>query len=376
MLWIAAVRCSVWPVLALFALSALSAGAQVHERGSALAWVRGDGAEDCVTQDALQAEIRARLGRDPFRLPPEQRIEATVSREHGLWVARLYEHDPSGRRIGSRVLSSASTDCRELEAAVTLAIALIIDPEARADTLPPTASLPQGVAPAEPPSTDTPAPPAEGLSRPPQAGRPHAADRVPAPARSRRASWPLATIPRPRAASTRSACPPAEPLDRTSVRLGAALVARLQPTWGPVFTLDARGRVAPHTSVELGAFYAPESRTTRSGSDHAVGLTALRASGCYSSGQRISAFACAGALAGAIHSVVFRPTPTEPGDRAWLALGADAGVELELGPLLADFRGLLWVPLSRWSFEVGGTQVFEQAWVLPGAAVSVGTRFW
>lgn len=341
--------------------------------GTALVWVRSDGAQDCVAQDQLMTEVRARLGRDPFREPAQQRIEAAVTRERGLWLARIYEHDPDGRRIGSRVLSSSTMDCRELEAAAALAIALIIDPEASAGTPAAVASLPQDAGP-PPPAGPQASPPPTPVASPPPAVR--------APPQ-----YPLTTAPPPPAAPPSTQGTSTSPLlvpsprarpreDETTVLAGLALVHQLQPSLAPVLTLATERTVLTNVGVRLGVLFAPESRRTRSETDFAVGLTAFRAAGCYSSGQRIAPFGCAGMLAGAIHSVVYHPAPNKPGDRWWAAVSGEAGLHLRLGSLLLEIEGLLLVPLTRWRFEIGQDVVFTQASVLPGGALSAGTHFW
>ncbi|MEM9196195.1 MAG: hypothetical protein AAGF12_43935, partial [Myxococcota bacterium] len=98
--------------------------------GASFVWVRGAGAEACASTASLQVEVAERLGRDPFQPPITQHIEGIVRRSEGTFVATLYNRDPEGALVGEREFRSEAEDCDGLAAAVVLAVALAIDPEA------------------------------------------------------------------------------------------------------------------------------------------------------------------------------------------------------------------------------------------------------
>src|SRR5258706_5940869 len=104
-----------------------------------LSWVPRPGASTCIAQPALEARIAARLGRAAFERDVPRSVEAYVAREDHAWHARIQVRDVSTGKEASREFANESESCAALEAAVALAIALVIDPDApmstpRADT--------------------------------------------------------------------------------------------------------------------------------------------------------------------------------------------------------------------------------------------------
>jgi hypothetical protein len=147
-------------------------------RLASLAWVRGPGAESCIGPVALSEALARTLGREALAAPARASlaIEGHVERvdSDGSWRATLAVVTQAGEVQGLRELRSAALDCRALDGALALVLALLIEPGAVIG--------PAHVSPREPalvPVTSLPAPPA-----PPPA--PHApatiAPSLPAPA--------------------------------------------------------------------------------------------------------------------------------------------------------------------------------------------------
>lgn len=126
----------------------LLCAAGASERTSALAWVRLPGAEQCIGSVELARAVETRLGRAVFVPTPraERIVEASIAPSGSGFGALLSVADQRGRILGQRELSTTSTDCRSLDRALVLVLALLIDAEA----IPPA-----------PPRPLTPAPPSE-----------------------------------------------------------------------------------------------------------------------------------------------------------------------------------------------------------------------
>lgn len=113
-------------------------GPRVHLR-----WDLAAGAEACISAAELVSAVESRLEQPVFTseaeadLLIEGRIEATseVVGYRGLIVTRRKD----GSRLGNRELRSDGHDCRKLDGALALAIALTIDPDpvTRAEPPPP-----------------------------------------------------------------------------------------------------------------------------------------------------------------------------------------------------------------------------------------------
>jgi hypothetical protein len=157
-------------VRALAVWLALVATATAAEPPRALLlYARGGGAERCPDEAAVRAAVTARLGRDPFRDRPEEAelaIVVSVRRRGQALEASIGLDDlhgaagglPVGREpIGRRRLRSRGADCKQLFAALELALALAIDPNALST---PPASEPRSDSPASP----NPPPPQEKVA--------------------------------------------------------------------------------------------------------------------------------------------------------------------------------------------------------------------
>ncbi|MCC7381423.1 MAG: hypothetical protein IT384_06310 [Deltaproteobacteria bacterium] len=290
-------------------------------------WVRGPGAEDCAGAEVLSSSVSARLGQSPFSSTAPRVIEGmAMAREHGF-VAHILVRARDGSLLGSRVLESDAERCASLDAAVVLAIVLLIDPEETARTRPPLAAR----APTAPPPPAAP---------------------VPAP-----------IAPSDHGVAALRALVSGGLLPGPSIGLGASLSGAIGARWA--WTVDVR--------------FHPELRSLDSG-DFAFGLTAAGPGACARFGPLawLETEGCASLLAGALHAVVFRPAPTAPGERLWLAAGAAVRARAHVLPALSiELGGELLVPLVRHRFFVEGrdSTVFQQGSVLPGASLGLAVHF-
>lgn len=306
-----------------------------------LSFVRGDGAEACFAQRDLEARVKERLGRDPFASDADTSIEAFVTRgEHG-YTARLFVRS-GGAPSGAREIASEAADCAPLEAAVTLAVALAIDPEAalRATPAPPIVVPPRHDPPAivetAAPRIVVPLPPIETPRAPPPP-----------------ATWHLAIAP------------------------GFATTVGLIPGFAPGLSLATELRRGPGV-VRAVALWFPEERTSDGG--YGFGLAAGELDGCVEPwrGDSTAIALCGGVVGGAIHAVPFVHVPTEPGERGLFAFDAGARLELAIAP---PFTGALaaeaLVPVAHYRFLVEGLPraVYEQAPVAGIASISLGVSF-
>jgi hypothetical protein len=137
---------STWVVL-LAALAGANALAQAPAPAAAakptahLRYARLDGAASCPSPMQTENAVKSRLGYDPFRDDAKDVIEVFIEQYQGGLRARLQLKDTSGATRGKRELLSPSTDCSELSSALTLAIAIAVDPQAFLGGPPPPAPV-------------------------------------------------------------------------------------------------------------------------------------------------------------------------------------------------------------------------------------------
>jgi len=105
-----------------------------------LVWIRGANAADCPEQSVVEGQVRLRLGRDPFVLDANRVIPVRVSSDGTSWHVHLAVQDNIGTALGQRVLDVNADNCEEVVTAVSLAIALAIDPNVSLEAKPPEAS--------------------------------------------------------------------------------------------------------------------------------------------------------------------------------------------------------------------------------------------
>ena len=115
-------------------LLAAPASLRAESTRPGLNWVRLPGAEQCIGWRELGEQVEARLGRTLFQGPTSADLSLDghiAPRAGGGFVARLAVIDREGKVLGERVLETAKSSCRELDASVVLVIAVTIDPNSR-----------------------------------------------------------------------------------------------------------------------------------------------------------------------------------------------------------------------------------------------------
>jgi hypothetical protein len=304
-----------------------------------LALVARGGADECVRRDDLVRDVVARLGRDPFDASALRSIEVVIAVEGAVRTARIYTRDEPAAQPAMRVLSG--DDCTRMRTALSLAVALAIDPNA---PLAPTGSSP---------SDDAPQRSAPDRAR---AATPRTRVLVVDPG-----SWDRA--------------------ERVAVRGGAIVGVTPEAAGYVELGFDTarrslfRGRISALRSFEV--------RTD----DRSFGftLTAFAAAFCVGAAQSRFAFdACAGVRAGIVTGVVHRLsglTPRDPGDYPWLAFHLDVSGSFRIAdPIALEIGAQPYVTALRQVFTVqrGGTTetVYEQSPVGVFVYGGVRVRFW
>lgn len=98
-----------------------------------LSWVRGQGAESCLSKQALAHKIEALFSRAMFfsASDAEISIEASVAQQEnaGHWYVRIIVSNPDGDILGNRDLRIFEDDCEAIIEPITVIIALMMDPE-------------------------------------------------------------------------------------------------------------------------------------------------------------------------------------------------------------------------------------------------------
>ena len=144
-----------------------------------LVYVRESGAEDCPSETAIRAAVRARLGYDPFFAWAHDTMYVEASRSEGTIRVQVKLVGEDNLLRGARDLSVKQPDCASVVDAMALSISLAIDPNSviGAASAPATST---GSPPAEPPPPSAPPPsPAPAPPPPPPAQRPDAGAVVP-----------------------------------------------------------------------------------------------------------------------------------------------------------------------------------------------------
>lgn len=118
--------CSVSFAVLLSALASAQPKARVR-----LDYERQKGAEACPDQRALEDEVATHLGYRPFVESAPLSTQVKIEKRGARLVAevRVFEQ-PGNKPAGKRSLDSSALDCRELGAALALALSIAIDPVA------------------------------------------------------------------------------------------------------------------------------------------------------------------------------------------------------------------------------------------------------
>jgi len=120
--------------------SSAANGQATPPRTSSLSWVRMQGAESCISTQALARAVEARLHRSVFvsaaraDLSVEGSVEP-INAPQG-WHAAVRVRDEHGALLGERDISTQGSSCVDLSEPLALVIALMIDPDADLSTEP------------------------------------------------------------------------------------------------------------------------------------------------------------------------------------------------------------------------------------------------
>jgi hypothetical protein len=315
-----------------------------------LVWVRGERTDACADGPAIAQRVTARLGRDVFRESAARSIEGVIQHEGNHWEAHIYVRDEKGQLSGSRIIDSSATDCASIEAAVTLAIALTIDPDAALGPAPPPAPAPT---PTLTPASAAPAPPsAPALVVPP------------------------CPVERP--------CPPIRPplsprVPPVSVIARGLVAVGLLPgvSAGYALAVELPAYRALHAMAGIDVF--PETSTDAN--KFSFGVTTGWLGPCIAPlrGERTELRVCGKLSLGAIHSVVDARAlvPFAPGERFWAAGSLSlAGRRHLFGPVLVEAGAELFIPITQENYELQQsgttTSVFTQGVVAGAAFLGLG----
>jgi hypothetical protein len=86
-------------------------------------------AHPCMTREQLAQAVEQQVGGSLFvaREPFDLRIHASITRRDGLYVANVQALSPAGDVLGERELTRTDADCHELDASISLIVALLVD---------------------------------------------------------------------------------------------------------------------------------------------------------------------------------------------------------------------------------------------------------
>lgn len=296
------------------------------------AWARDESAEHCPDGPTIAREVTRRLGRDPFVTDDAPSIEASVRRDGPRWTAHLVVRDASDASLGVREFTSDAPDCGPIAAAITLGVALSIDPAAALRPPPP---------PTTPPSPPSPPP-----------------------------------------APPRVILPPETPWSRRAgVSLRALGALGLLPSVSPGVALSAEGPIVGRLRWSVALLYLPDSGLVTSRGSFAFGLVAAQLGPCLDLWRppRASLTGCVGVELGALRSVVLRGDPSTVGERPWVALSAGLRLRARLlGPLAGELGVEAVAPLVRDRFFEGGPArdtAFQQGPLAGVAFAGLGIQF-
>jgi hypothetical protein len=301
-------------------------GASAQELTFRLSWQRGAGAEGCPSTQQLTSAVESRLGRTAFAEPALRHIDGGVEHVASVWRARLRVLGADNAVLGSRELEAYGPDCSSIAEAVSLAIALTIDPNALHDHHDDSTRA----APAMSPSSSPP------VSQPPVPRRP--VETTPLPPQNTEKSPPPAGL-------TGAVVP------RTLLAFGALPKASFGAELG------AEVDLGPRLGLALGMAYLAEARTA--GGEFGLSIAAGSLGLCFHALERPRAELkmCGELMAGAVQVVVYNPIPTHPGEHLWLAPRLGPRFAYDLGASLSlELAAAAVVPLVREQFAIAGVK--------------------
>jgi hypothetical protein len=340
-------RCAA-ALLTSLALTSAAALSRAQERID-LRWAAPDG---CPGAGAVKSEVDRLLGASRARPSRPIDVSAQVSRDdRGTWHVRLETPGDGAPRV--REIHGAS--CAAIADATALILALMIDPDAVAQS--------PASPPAPPPSTSPraavdPAPPSTAQAPSPSAPVPAPPPTAPAPLPTAAPPFPVASAPPARPAAPRPAAPKGPPGPDVSFRLGAWMGADAGSLPGVSFGFGATASLLIGAQrIELGIAARPGSDASLPGRPTAGGsvdLIAGWAGTCRSLLRRpVSLGPCVALEVGRLHAAGFGVSEPGEGERPWAA--ASAGgllVWSPLGRLGFALRVDLVVPLTRPTFVI------------------------
>lgn len=94
-----------------------------------LVWERGEGAEACVSEEELSRSLEEHLGYRLFGDDGELLVQGRVAREASppRFRAEVELRDREGHMLGKRAVEAPGNDCRALDEALVLVVALAVD---------------------------------------------------------------------------------------------------------------------------------------------------------------------------------------------------------------------------------------------------------
>lgn len=125
---------TLFALTVVFGWSPSDASAQEAKKTASLGWTRLDGAESCTGTRELAEAVEKILQRSVFvsaaqaDLAIEGRVEKT--KPGPGFKATLSVADKDGKPLGTRELTTDKADCHALDDQVSLAVALMVDPDA------------------------------------------------------------------------------------------------------------------------------------------------------------------------------------------------------------------------------------------------------
>lgn len=297
--------------------------------------------------------VAARLGYDPFVVTATQQVEGLVTKEGDHYIVALFDRDARGALIGSQSFASESSDCRVLDAALVLALALAIDPESALVTH--EASATPVDEPSARPPTNGPAVLEIGTS-------------------SAHVASAAAELGRPYA-------PPCNDASPAHVQAGAVSTLDMIPGLATGFEVRTDARLYDVLRGHIGAIFLPEQRTSEStvarfGLSLAAAMIGL---GIESPPVGPFLFSIDASIAlGTLTVSVVAPMPTDPGVHFWSAALVRGRVSLvPIEPLIVSVGVGLLVPFVSHSFRVEGHSQpdWTPAPIAPVFDAGLGVRF-
>ena len=323
-----------------FALASISAGlcasepAYAEQTAYRLEWQRAESAISCADESSIRAQVVHQLGRDPFDDGAERTIRGRVWRDQDGWRAEIELFIGEDRK-GRRAIESAARDCKSLDAAAGLAVALSIAPP-----------------------------------QPPEPGAPEANGAELAEEPARRAQPIVEARPAPVAASP----PPAAQRELAPSLLslsGLALVGALPE---PAFGVEAAASLGFTRSfaAHLLAWHLPAQ--TDAAGEHSFTLSALGLGACGRHGSaRLELEICPAVMIGSAAATVERRVePVDPGAEVWVGIALVPRLRLRIvGPASLQLGATAAASVQRPRFELAGEREVGPAAAMFGAQLGI-----